>query len=177
MSVPATVIANAGPLIALGKLNRLQLLADLYGVVRTPEDVYDEVVHQGLARGEPDARVVDRFWRRQRWPIDVVTPAALDSLRVNAQLDRGERAVFALALQLSPALVLIDDAAARAEARRKGLPAHGTLGVLARAYRQDLIAFGEVEFLVGELAARVDIWISPALCRRVLDELRRINVG
>jgi predicted nucleic acid-binding protein len=34
-----TVISNAGPLIALGKLNRLELLADLYETVQIPQSV------------------------------------------------------------------------------------------------------------------------------------------
>ncbi len=45
------VLANAGPLIALGKLNRLDLLADLYHDIQITPVVYDEVVTQGLARG------------------------------------------------------------------------------------------------------------------------------
>ena len=35
-----TVLGNAGPLIALGKLNRLELLAELYGQARIPRAVY-----------------------------------------------------------------------------------------------------------------------------------------
>jgi predicted nucleic acid-binding protein len=38
------VISNAGPLIALGKLNRLELLADVYGQVEVTRAVYSEVV-------------------------------------------------------------------------------------------------------------------------------------
>jgi predicted nucleic acid-binding protein len=38
------VLCNSGPLMALGKLNRLDLLADLYGEVQIPHAVYDEVV-------------------------------------------------------------------------------------------------------------------------------------
>jgi predicted nucleic acid-binding protein len=38
------VVCNAGPLIALGKLNRLELLAELYGQVQIPRAVYDEAV-------------------------------------------------------------------------------------------------------------------------------------
>jgi predicted nucleic acid-binding protein len=45
------VLSNAGPLIALGKLNRLELLAALYHDVQITSVVYDEVVTQGLARG------------------------------------------------------------------------------------------------------------------------------
>ena len=43
------VLANASPLIALGKLNRLEVLADLYHNVQMTSIVYDEVVTQGLA--------------------------------------------------------------------------------------------------------------------------------
>jgi hypothetical protein len=36
------VTGNAGPLIVLGKLNRLDLLAALYGEVVAPEAVYTD---------------------------------------------------------------------------------------------------------------------------------------
>ena len=54
--VNAIVVTNAGPLIALGKLNRLDLLAGLFGEVYVPQAVYEEVIREGLARGAPDAR-------------------------------------------------------------------------------------------------------------------------
>ena len=43
------VLCNAGPLITLGKLNQLALLADLYGKVRITRAVYEKVVTRGLA--------------------------------------------------------------------------------------------------------------------------------
>ena len=45
------VVSNAGPLIALAKLNRLDLLAELYGEVQIPRAVYNETVTQGLTYG------------------------------------------------------------------------------------------------------------------------------
>ncbi len=45
-----TVLSNAGPLIALGKLNRLELLAELYGQVQIPHAVHEEAVLQALRR-------------------------------------------------------------------------------------------------------------------------------
>jgi len=63
------VLCNAGPLIALGKLNRLELLAELYGQVRIPRAVYDEAVTRGLALGLPDARAIYLFWRAKGWRI------------------------------------------------------------------------------------------------------------
>jgi uncharacterized protein len=172
-----TVITNAGPLMALGKLNRLELLATLYSTVQMPTAVYNEVVQQGLARGEPDARIVRHFWQHLKWPIIIVSLPQIAALTLLSQLGHGERAVLALALVKPRPLVLMDDAAARSEARRLGIPARGTLGILVQAYRQQQLALNEVEFLIEELAERPDIWISQALCQQVLDELRREATG
>jgi predicted nucleic acid-binding protein len=52
----STVLCNSGPLIALGKLNRLDLLVALYGEVEIPRAVHDEVVSQELLLNEIAAR-------------------------------------------------------------------------------------------------------------------------
>jgi predicted nucleic acid-binding protein len=57
----AIAVTNAGPLIALGKVNRLDLLAGLFREVQVPHAVYEEVVVEGLARGAADARAVRLF--------------------------------------------------------------------------------------------------------------------
>jgi len=73
------VLCNAGPLMTLGKLNRLDLLAGLFDTVQIPRGVYDEVVTQGLVRGAPDALTVRLFWQRQQWPIVDVPEALLST--------------------------------------------------------------------------------------------------
>lgn len=80
--------------------------------------------------------------------------------------------MLVLALTQRHPLVLMDDTVARAEARRLGIPARGTLGVLVHAYRQHHLSLHEVEYLIEELAESPDIWISAALCWRILAELR-----
>ena len=151
MTAP-TVLCNAGPLMALGKLNRLDLLTDLYGEVQIPHAVYSEVVVQGLARGAPDALTVRLFWQHQGWPIVNVSEATLSAYTQPVILDPGE-------------------AEARAEARRLRLRPRGTLGVLVQAYRQGLLSFDQVELLIREIATRPDIWIGARLCGRVLAAL------
>ena len=74
------VLCNSGPLMALGKLNCLELLANLYGEVRIPKAVYAEVVLQGLVRGAPDAFTVRLFWQRQGWPVVEVPSANADTV-------------------------------------------------------------------------------------------------
>jgi predicted nucleic acid-binding protein len=167
-----TVLCNSGPLIALGKLNRLDVLVDLYHQVQIPRAVYNEVVTQGLSRGTPDARIVRSFWQRQQWPIMDVSDPILAAYVPQAILDPGETEVLALAQSLPDPLVLLDDEVARAEARRLKLGVRGTLGILSQAYRQGLFSFDQVEALIREIAARPDIWIGAKLCEQVLASLR-----
>jgi predicted nucleic acid-binding protein len=171
LSDQSIVLCNAGPLIALGKLNRLGLLADLYGEVQIPRRVYDEVVTQGLARGAPEAMTVRLFWQRQGWPVVDVPSDVLSAYTPSVTLDPGETEVLALAQTLKDPLVLMDDEVARAEARRLGLSIRGTLGILAQAYRAQRLSFTQTELLIREIAARPDIWISAKLCEQVLASL------
>jgi predicted nucleic acid-binding protein len=165
------VLCNAGPLMALGKLNRLYLLADLFGQVQIPRAVYDEVVTQGLVRGAPDALTVRLFWQRQQWPIVDVPKALLSAYVPPVVLDPGETELLALALSLADPLLLLDDEVAREETRRLQLRLCGTLGILVRAYRQDLLSLDQTELLIREIAARPDIWIAARLCEQVLASL------
>lgn len=132
MNASPTVVSNAGPLIALGKLNRLDLLAQLYNNVSITRSVYTEVVTQGLAHGAPEALTVRLFWQSRDWPIIDVTDAALTAYVPPVTLGTGEREVLVLAQTLSNPLVLLDDEVARAEARRLGLCVRGTVGVLVQ---------------------------------------------
>jgi predicted nucleic acid-binding protein len=165
-------LCDSGPLIALGKLNRLDLLAELYGEVRIPRAVYDEVVTQGLARGASEALTIRLFWQHQKWPVIDVSADTSSSYVPAVVLGAGETVVLALAQALSDPLVLLDDEVARTEARRLGLRVRGTLGVLVHAHRQSLLSFAEVELLIQEIAARPDIWIGERLCEPVLASLK-----
>jgi len=129
------VLSNAGPLIVLGKLNRLDLLAALYDHVEITQAVYDEVVTQGQVRGMPDALTVRLFWRRLGWSVVQVPLAALEAYVPPVILDPGEIEVLALAQTLDDPLVLLDDEVARSEARRLRLRVRGTLGILAACRR------------------------------------------
>jgi predicted nucleic acid-binding protein len=131
-----TVLCNAGPLIALGKLNRLELLAELYGQVRIPRAVYDEAVTRGLALGMPDAHTIRLFWRARGWPIIQAAADTLAAYKPPVILDPGETEVLMLAQTLPDALVLLDDETARSEARRLKLRVRGTLGAYPRATPQ-----------------------------------------
>jgi predicted nucleic acid-binding protein len=162
------VITNAGPLMALAKLNLLHLLKQLYGRVQFPRSVYEEVVIEGINRGFEDAHTLRLFLSQENWePTEVEdVPDDLASLH----LDRGERESIALALALD-GMLLIDEERGREEARRRGITVRGTLGVLIQAYRSGLITADQLCFYFGQIEERTDIWISPRLCHRLLREV------
>jgi predicted nucleic acid-binding protein len=155
----------------LGKLKRLDLLADLYGQVQITQAVYTEAVIQGLARGASDALTIRLFWQLHNWPIADVPSSILAAYSPPVTLDPGETEVLALAQTVSNVLVLMDDEVARTEARRLKLRLRGTIGILVQAYRQRLLSYAQIDLLLQEVAARPDIWISAKLCQQVLDTL------
>jgi predicted nucleic acid-binding protein len=171
MSGDRQVVSNAGPLMALAKLNLLHLLKDLYGRVRIPSAVYDEIVTVGLQRGYQDARTLYIFLNQVGWKPEQVAPAAISARLSEAAIDHGEREALALAITLDHVLLLMDEMAGRALARREGIAVRGTLGVLNEAYQRRLIREDQLRLYFAEIARRQDIWIRSDVVERLLREI------
>jgi predicted nucleic acid-binding protein len=153
------VVSNAGPLITLATLGRLDLLKALFGQVVIPPAVYEEVVVRGS--GEPGSREVEEAaWIRTRQVTDRL---AVQLLRET--LDAGESEALVLAQELDARYVLLDDGQARRKARLIGLEKTGTLGILLMAREAGLIlAVGPI---LDELR-RTDFRMSDRVYQAVL---------
>lgn len=57
-----TVVADAGPLIALAKVDRLPLLTALYQQIVTGPTVFTEAVTAGLAMNAADAIILEQAY-------------------------------------------------------------------------------------------------------------------
>jgi len=124
-------VANAGPLVALSLLGRLDLLPSIFREVWIPEAVQKEVL-AGL--GRPGASEL----QSPEWSARVRIAPASDPLLV-AELDRGEAAVISMARHLSPCVAVIDERRGRRIATSVyGLPVKGTVGLLIEAKRRNL---------------------------------------
>ena len=55
------VVANASPLIFLAKIDKLELLIELFEEVIIPMQVFAEVVTKGEERGMDDAFLIENF--------------------------------------------------------------------------------------------------------------------
>lgn len=118
-------VSNAGPLIHLSWIGRLDLLGLLFAEVVAPSQVVDEVLRGGDAvRGSASLRAA--FAAGLISVVEVTDVAALRERSV--VLDMGEAAALELMWQLQADIVLLDDRWARIEAERLGMPMTGTVG-------------------------------------------------
>ena len=132
------VVADTGPLHYLILLDHADLLHRFYGEVVIPDVVATEL----SVASAPNA-VRDWISRPPKW-LSVVTVEAERMEDVTDELDLGERAAIALAGAIQAKLLLIDEAAGRAEARRRNLRVTGTLGVLRAAAELGLVDVPEL---------------------------------
>ena len=95
------VVANAGPLMALGKLGLLHLLHQLYGPVLVPSIVHEEVVIHGLELEQPDAYATQLAIARRELLVVNMTDADLSEAVQALPLGIGEKQAIQLGLTQS----------------------------------------------------------------------------
>ena len=123
------VASDASPLITLARARQLELLHEFYGQILIPREVHEEVTVAGA--GLPGADEVRRApWIEMRSATSEHVDLAVKS--ACAGLGAGERSVIYLAVELKPALVLIDEDRARRVAKALQLPLAGSIAVLER---------------------------------------------
>jgi len=97
----SVIISNASPLIALCRIERLQILKRLWKKIVIPRAVYREVVEEGA--GKVGADIVSDACNK--W-IKVVPVENIEEVRVlRAVLDEGEAEVIALGQELKAKLL------------------------------------------------------------------------
>lgn len=141
--MPRFVVADASPLIGLATAGGLVWLRELFGTVMITRLVKDEVAGRGARPGAKELDAAMRAgWIR-------VAPTPLETWRLE-QVDSGEASTIALAAKHEDALVLMDDALARARAAELGLEVIDLGAVLLLAKKARLI--GAIKPVIGRLA-------------------------
>ena len=155
-------VADAGPLIALARVDKLPLLHSLFGNGLIPPAVHRETRPES---GRPGAtgirRALTAGWLKVAPLADDARIAEL--LRV---VDAGEAEAIALCLRRSARFLLIDDAKGRRVARRAGIPMAGVAGILLAAKSSGLL--GAVGPVLDDLAG-----VGYRLSRQLIEGVRR----
>ncbi|MFN8473987.1 MAG: DUF3368 domain-containing protein [Anaerolineae bacterium] len=154
-----TVVSNAGPLIALARIGRLDLFETLFGEIVVPPAVFAEVTRNPDLPGASDLE-------QGTWLV--VRPVAdeIAVQRLRFWLDLGESEAIILSQELG-ATLLIDERRGRAVATTLGVRVTGTIGLLLAAKHTGYIP--AVLPLLDALLAS-GIRLSP----RLYEEARRL---
>ena len=151
-------IVNASPLILLGKINRLELLAALPPSFSIPHAVSLEIF------AGPDTDPA-KIWLQTEGNAFVIPDSPISPEILSWDLGAGETAVISLALASNDSICVLDDLAARNCAEVFQVPVIGTLGILLKAKIAGLIPTlePEVERLVTAGSMLSDRIIREAL--------------
>ncbi|PWQ95465.1 DUF3368 domain-containing protein [Leucothrix pacifica] len=153
------IVADAGPLIALAKLEQLELLHEIFSEVHVPETVYLEVTHH---QARDDAQLLTSFIKASAELHPVLENSFVEEL--SQSLDDGEVQALALAQSLECG-VLMDEARGRKIADYYEISVVGMLGVLLQAKQLGLIE--SVKPLIYQLQ-KANYRLSTGLVSKVL---------
>ena len=117
-----TIISDTSCLIALTNIGYLDVLHHLYETVLITPEI---AIEYGESLPE--------------WIMVKTVMDAGKTLAFNRFLDLGESSAIALAMETKEALLVIDDSEARKFALDLGYNITGTLGILIRAYKKEMI--------------------------------------
>lgn len=164
------VVCDAGPVIHLAELGCGNLFQDFKEVLLT-EAVWNEVISN-----RPSG------WNGNDLPF-VLKPdyvpvgEELNTLCRVFSLHWGEVSALGIMEKNPEALFLTDDCAARLVAGKMGYNVHGTIGILLRAIRRELLKPSEVLNLLSELPQRGSLYIRTSLLNEIIERLKnRFNL-
>ncbi len=154
------VVSNTTPIISLLKLNRLDILKQLYDQVFIPYAVFKEI-EAGKTKGfYKDLTSID-------W-IKITDIQDKQAVKYFIDLDSGEAEAIVLAAELNADLILLDEKMGRFHAKHAGLKITGTIGILIKAKNVGLIT--ELKPLLNELTEK-NVWIGERLKIEILKKV------
>ena len=167
------IVSNTSPLIWLSKIGKIALLQKLFGEVIIPEEVYRETVERGLQEGFSDTlaikECIDQGWIKISKLDERETKLCEKVMEHAFEIHLGEAQAIILARK-TDALLLMDESSGRAFAETLGLKVKGTLYVLMKALREELLSKTETKEIMLSLVSK-GFRIEPKLLARILREI------
>jgi len=154
------VISNSTPLIALKKIEKLELLYKIYGEIIIPYGVYEEVILESSVKEPHDFIKESGF-------IKIMKIRNEEAKRLfSTSLHKGEVEIMILAVEVKANLCIIDDLLARRYAKYNNLNITGTIGVLLKA--KELCIITKIRPIMDELIDS-GVYIDSKLYNKVVE--------
>ena len=160
------VVSNSSTLIALARINHLDILEKVVKKLIIPPAVYDDIVIKG-AGGSAEIRQAKWIEKRNVSDQEMV-------MRLNSILGLGESEAIALAKEIKADLIILDDDKARKVALSEGLRISGLLAFLVQAKEKGIIE--RVKPLMDELKLK-GFFISENLYQDTIQKADRGSVS
>ncbi|MGB8218347.1 MAG: hypothetical protein WCE94_13695 [Candidatus Methanoperedens sp.] len=160
-------VSDSGPLIHLAQINRFNLLS-VFSRIFIPKAVYDEV----CIEGKPGNKELHRAGFVEVCEVSNDDAEAISN-RIEVVLDEGETNALALCLKLDKNVFLTDDLDAREAGLLIGLEVHGSVGVIATAYKQGLINLIEAKAVLNDLYNVSNLFVARAIIESVIEEIEK----
>ena len=149
------MIVDSSSLIIFAKLNKLDMLIKLYGNINITNEIYKEVVIEGLAIDAPDAKIIESFSNSNKIKI-IPLNAKYESFskelrRIYSQLDVGESDAISLVLQEGKKEIIMDEKIGRQISKLYNLKPLGSLRILLNAYKKNIIQESELREIIKEM--------------------------
>ena len=153
-----TIVSNSSPLIALARIQRLDLVPSIFERILIPPAVAREIA-PSIPNLPPWA--------------SIQAPSAMSSASVlRRRLGDGEREALALAIELRADWIILDDLPARRSAQAASLNVIGTLGMLVAAKRAGLLQSIRPDL---DALVRTSFFLSPQLYEQLLQAAGEID--
>ena len=154
------VISNSTPLIALKKIEKLELLYKIYGEIIIPYGVYEEVILESSVKEPHDFIKESGF-------IKIMKIRNEEAKRLfSTSLHKDEVEIMILAVEVKANLCIIDDLLARRYAKYNNLNITGTIGVLLKA--KELCIITKIRPIMDELIDS-GVYIDSKLYNKVVE--------
>lgn len=126
------IICDASPLILLAKIGELKILKASAEEIWIPRAVWEEVNKD--VELHPEIVDIQHLFSNCIRASNTLLEQAF-----NLEVDQGEAAALALALEHPQSCLLMDDLSGRMVAKRQGIRVMGTLGLLVHAKKNGII--------------------------------------
>lgn len=155
------IVFNCSPLIFLARLDFLE------NFINDAHQFYIPLGVQLEINAKPDSasKYVNQLIANQQLLVQELKLLSLAN-RLNDRLGRGESEAISLAIELQADYIILDDFAARNEAKRLGLNVRGTLAVVRKLHLEGQIKISDFDVLYPKITE-----INFRVKREIFDEI------
>lgn len=137
-------VFDATPLIYLAKAEKLEKVEKLEGEKIIPEEVYQEVVLEGKEKGYPTAKRIEKAIEKNTFRVETPEEEIGGKFSESSSISQADLQALELADEKSGTLIM-DEEYGRNIAEAKGIKTHGTVYIILRLLKEEIIDGEEAE--------------------------------